>query len=129
MSIGIPSVGSSNLGDADVGFLYTIKDGGLYTVKDSGNTTQAEAIVVEAIQQVATLRGRLGGLQKNQIETNINSQNVALENVTAAESAIRDADIAQEVAAMTRSQILVQSTTAILKVANQMPQTALALLQ
>ena len=129
VSIGIPSVGSSNLGNADVGFLFTIKDGGIYTVKDIGNTTQAEKIVVEAIQQVATLRGRLGGLQKNQIETNINSQNIALENVTAAESAIRDADIAQEVAAMTRSQILVQSTTAILRVANQIPQTALSLLQ
>ena len=38
-------------------------------------------------------RGRLGGLQKNQIETNINSQRIALENVQAAESAIRDADM------------------------------------
>ena len=128
VSIGIPNVGSSNLGNADVGFLYTIKNGESHAV-NAQQTAQAEQIVVEAIQQVAILRGRLGGLQKNQIETNINSQNVALENVTAAESAIRDADIATEVAAMTRSQILVQSTTSILGIANQMPQIALSLLK
>lgn len=128
VSIGIPSVGSSNLGNADVGYLYTIKDGGSNAVS-AAHTADAERIVVEAIQQVAVLRGRLGGLQKNQIETNMNSQRVALENVTAAESAIRDADIATEVAAMTRAQILVQSTTSILGVANQLPQTALSLLQ
>jgi len=127
VSIGIPNVGSSNLGNADVGYLYTIKDGGSRAV-NAGFTSEAERILVEAIQQVAVLRGRLGGLQRNQIETNINSQRVALENVTAAESAIRDADIASEVAAMTRAQILVQSTTSILGVANQLPQTVLSLL-
>ena len=128
VSIGIPSVSSSNLGNADVGYLYTIKNGGSRAV-NANHTADAERVVTEAIQQVAVLRGRLGGLQKNQIETNINSQNVALENVTAAESAIRDADIATEVAAMTRSQILVSSTTSILGIANQMPQSALKLLQ
>jgi len=127
VSIGIPNMGSSNLGNADVGFLYTIKDGSSNSAS-SGNAMSAERIVVEAIDQVAVIRGRLGGLQRNQIETNINSQRVALENVTAAESAIRDADIAVEVAALTRSQILVQSTTSILGIANQLPQTALSLL-
>jgi len=127
VSIGIPSVGSSNLGNADVGFLYTIKDGGSQSII-GGNTMAAEKILVEAISQVAIIRGRLGGLQRNQIETNINSQRVALENVMAAESAIRDADIAVEVAALTRAQILVQSTTSILGVANQLPQNVLALL-
>ncbi len=128
VSIGIPNVGSSSLGNADVGYLYTIKDGGSRAV-NAGYTAEAERILVEAIQQVAVLRGRLGGLQRNQIETNINSQRVALENVTAAESAIRDADIASEVAAMTRAQILVQSTTSILGVANQLPQNVLSLLR
>lgn len=127
VSIGIPSVGSSNLGNADVGFLYTIKDGAANSVV-GGHTAQAEKILVEAINQVAIIRGRLGGLQRNQIETNINSQRIALENVQAAESAIRDADIAEEVAALTRAQILVQSTTSILGVANQLPQNVLALL-
>jgi len=127
VSIGIPNVGSSNLGNADIGYLYTIKDGGPNSIS-GGNSMSAERILMESINQVAVLRGRLGGLQANQIETNINSQRVALENVTAAESAIRDADIAVEVAALTRSQILVQSTTSILGIANQMPMNALALL-
>jgi flagellin len=62
------------------------------------------------------------------IETNNQQPTRRVGEVTAAESAIRDADIAVEVAALTRSQILVQSTTSILGIANQLPQTALSLL-
>ncbi len=127
VSVGVPSVSSTNLGNATLGFLNTINTVGANSLVGE-NATDAERIVVEAISQVAIIRGRLGGLQRNQIETNINSQRVALENVQAAESAIRDADIASEVAAMTRAQILVQSTTSILGLANQLPQTALQLL-
>ncbi len=127
VSIGIPSVGSSNLGSTLLGYLYTIKNGESNAI-NAGQTMQAEKIITEAISQVAIIRGRLGGLQRNQIETNINSQRVAKENVMAAESAIRDADVAAEVAALTRAQILVQSTTSILGIANQLPQNALALL-
>lgn len=128
VAIGIPSVSTSNLGNTTLGFLNTIKGSGTHSLL-GGNYTSAEKIVVEAISQVAIIRGRLGGLQKNQIETNINSQRVALENVQAAESAIRDADIAVEAAALTRAQILVQSTTSILGVANQIPSQVLSLLQ
>jgi flagellin len=127
VSVGIPSVASSNLGNATLGYLNTIRSVGSNSVVGE-NYMNAEKIVVEAINQVAVIRGRLGGLQRNQIETNINSQRIALENVQAAESAIRDADIASEVAAMTRAQVLVQSTTSILGLANQLPQNALALL-
>jgi flagellin len=127
VSIGLPSVSTSNLGNPIVGYLNTVKGSGSNSVI-GGNFQNAENIVQESISQVAVLRGRLGGLQKNQIETNMNSQKVALENVTAAESNIRDADFAEEVAALTRSQILVQSTTSVLGMANQMPQNALSLL-
>jgi flagellin len=127
VSIGIPSVSTSNLGNATVGFLNTINSAGSNSIVGE-NYEQAERIVVKSISQVAIIRGRLGGLQRNQIETNINSQRVAIENITAAESAIRDADIAVEVAALTRAQILVQSTTSILGLANQLPQNALSLL-
>jgi len=127
VSIGVPSVSSSNLGSTLLGYLYTIKNGEANAI-NAGQTQQAEKIITEAISQVAIIRGRLGGLQRNQIETNINSQRVAKENVMAAESAIRDTDVAAEVAALTRAQILVQSTTSILGIANQLPQNALALL-
>ncbi|MBC7782804.1 MAG: flagellin, partial [Burkholderiales bacterium] len=91
-------------------------------------TVQAQKIITEAIRQVATLRGRLGALQKNDLDSNSNSLNVALENVTASESAIRDADFAVETAALTRAQILVQANTSVLAQANSSPQNVLALL-
>ncbi|NLX14131.1 MAG: flagellin [Phycisphaerales bacterium] len=128
VSIGIPSVATSNLGNPVVGYLNTIKSAGSNAVI-AGNYQRAEEILEESISQVAVLRGRLGGLQRNQIETNMNSQRVALENVTAAESSIRDADFAVETAALTRAQVLLQSTTSVLGIANSMPQYALSLLQ
>jgi flagellin len=86
-------------------------------------------VLSEAIRQVANLRGRLGAFQKNILETNVNSLSVALENVTASESAIRDADFAAETAALTRAQILVQANTSVLAQANSAPQNVLALLR
>jgi flagellin len=127
VSIGLPSMATSNLGNATFGFLNTVNSAGDNSLI-GGNAVSAEKILSAAINQVAVIRGRLGGLQRNQIETNINSQRVALENVQAAESTIRDADIAAEVAAMTRAQILVQSTTSVLGLANQLPQSVLSLL-
>ena len=77
---------------------------------------------------MATLRGRLGALQKDVIDTNVNSLSVALENVTASESAIRDADFAEETAKLTRAQILVQANTSVLAQANTSSQSVIQLL-
>jgi flagellin len=110
-----------------VGFLSTLASGGDNSLL-SANTIQSQKILTTAIRQVATLRGRLGALQKDVLETNVNSLQIALENVTASESAIRDADFAAETAALTRSQILVQANTSVLAQANAAPQNVLALL-
>ena len=128
VSIGIPSINTSNLGNVTSGFLNSIGTGGASSLV-GGQYTSAEQIVSSAIEQVSVLSGRIGGFQANQLETNINSRRVAYENVKAAESAIRDTDYASEVAALTRAQVLVQSTTQILGISNQLPTTALALLQ
>ncbi len=128
ISIGIGSVATSRLGNNSEGFLNELGSGGDNSLV-SGNTTQAQRILNEAIKEVATLRGRLGALQKSVLETNVTSLSVALENVTAAESTIRDADFAMETAALTRSQILAQANTSVLSQANQAPQQVLALLQ
>ncbi len=125
--VGVPSTSTGNLGNTVYGFLNSIRSGNTNEVA-AGNFVAAEQIVSTAIDQVATLRGRLGSIQKNQLETNINSQQVALENVRSSESAIRDADIAVEVSALTRAQILVQSTQSTLQIANSQPQSVLALL-
>jgi flagellin len=127
VQIGIGAVATTKLGDQVSGFLSSIGSGGGNSLV-SGNSIQAQKILSTAIRQVATLRGRLGAFQKDILETNVNSLSVALENVTASESAIRDADFASETAAMTRAQILVQATTSVLAQANASPQNVLSLL-
>jgi flagellin len=127
-NIGIISVATTKLGNNVVGYLSGLESGGENSLV-SGNAVQAQKILSAAIRQVATLRGRLGAFQKDILETNVNSLSVALENVTASESAIRDADFAAETAAMTRAQILVQATTSVLAQANASPQSVLSLLR
>ncbi len=128
ISIGIPAITTSNLGNSVNGFLNTLGSGGTNEIVNSDNHPSAELIIGSAISQVATLSGRLGGFQANQIETNLNSVRTTLENVTASESAIRDTDYAVEVSNLTRAQIMLQTTVQMLGVANQLPQTVLSLL-
>ena len=125
--VGVGSVATTKLGDNVVGYLSTLASGGDNSLV-GGNAVQAQKVLSAAIKQVATLRGRLGAFQKNILETNTNSLSVALENVTASESAIRDADFAKETAALTRAQILVQANTSVLAQANSSPQNVLSLL-
>ena len=82
-----------------------------------------------AIIQVARLRGRLGAFEKNTLNTNMNSLQVAIENVTSSESSIRDADFAKETSNLTRAQILTQAGTSVLATANSTPQAVLSLLK
>ena len=81
-----------------------------------------------AIETVSTTRGQIGAYQ-NRLESMINSLGVASENAGAANSRIRDADVAKSVSEMVRTQILQQSTMAVLAQANQAPQMALQLLK
>jgi len=127
VNIGIQSVAASKLGNADVGFLNDIVTGGGSTLV-GGNSQAASKILETAIRQVAILRGRLGAFEKNTLETNQNSLSVALENVTASESSIRDADFAAETSNLTRAQILTQAGTSVLATANSTPQSVLSLL-
>ncbi|ACZ37996.1 flagellin [Sphaerobacter thermophilus] len=84
--------------------------------------------VVQAVKDVSQIRSSLGAYQ-NRLEHTINNLNVAVENLSASESRIRDADMAEEVVAMTRAQILQQAGTAVLAQANQAPQMVLSLLR
>jgi flagellin len=81
-----------------------------------------------AIQGVSTARAGLGAMQ-NRFEHVVNSVNVAIENLSASESRIRDTDMASEMVNFTRAQILSQAGTAMLAQANQAPQGVLRLLQ
>jgi len=73
------------------------------------------------------VRGDLGALQ-NRLDHTINNLSVTQENITDAESTIRDVDIAKEMMAYTKNNILVQSAQAMLAQANQLPQGVLQLL-
>ena len=81
-----------------------------------------------AINSVSFSRGDLGAIQ-NRLEHTINNLGVTTENMTAAESRIRDTDMAQEMMSYTKNNILVQAAQAMLAQANQLPQGVLQLLQ
>lgn len=84
--------------------------------------------IKSAINSVSSTRGDLGAIQ-NRLEHTINNLSVTSENMTAAESRIRDVDMANEMMAYTKNNILVQSSQAMLAQANQLPQGVLQLLQ
>ena len=132
-SVGLQSVSTGSLGSSlnsagAAEFLSSLASGGANTL-DSGNLVQAQKILDKSVKQVSQLRGRLGAFQKFTIGSTVNSLGVALENASAAESAIRDTDFAEETAKLTRSQILSQAATTVLAQANASPQLALSLLQ
>ena len=84
--------------------------------------------IKDAINYVSDVRGTLGATQ-NRLEHTINNLSVTTENMTAAESRIRDVDVAKEMMSYTKNNILVQSAQAMLAQANQTPQGVLQLLQ
>ena len=130
--MGVQSVGESRLGGTTLNgvryFLESIKSGQVNSLV-ADQAEEAALIVDQAINEVAVLRGRLGAFERNMIETNIRSLQIGLENITAAESQVRDADFAQETAALTRAQILAQAGTSVLATANLTSQSVLLLLQ
>lgn len=124
--IGIGSVSVARLGGT-AGKLFQLGSGESASLVNDPNT--ASQIVSEAINQVTSLRGRLGAFQATTLESNITSLSDTVANLQEAESTIRDADFAKESAALTRAQILVQSGTNVLALANQNPQSVLSLLR
>jgi flagellin len=93
----------------------------------SGATTAITALDA-AIKTVSTTRADLGAIQ-NRFDHTINNLNTTVENLTASESRIRDADMAQEMVQFTRNQILSQAGTSMLAQANQASQGVLSLLR
>ena len=102
--------------------------GGVGDITTAANAQTALTNVDKAIASVSDTRAGLGATQ-NRLEHKINNLNVAVENLSASESRIRDTDMASEMVNFTRSQILSQAGTAMLAQANQAPQGVLRLLQ
>jgi flagellin len=128
MQVGFKS-GSGNTLTMDLNQL-TISALGISSVNVSSSTNAQSALsnIDSAISAVATARAEYGSLQ-NRFEATIANLEISSENLTAAESRIRDADIAYETSQFTKNQVLVQTGIAVLAQANTLPQQALALLQ
>ncbi len=118
MVAGIDAVDSKNLG------LITA----VLKVTSQNNAERAISVIDGAIHKVSSIRSQLGAIQ-NRLEHTIANLGVAAENLTAAESRIRDADMAKEMMAFTKQQILMQSGMAMLAQSNGLPQNVLQLLR
>jgi flagellin len=115
---------SVTIGDMSAATLMTA----VGDIKTKATAQAALTNLDTAIGTVSTERAGLGAVQ-NRLEHKINNLNVAVENLSASESRIRDTDMAQEMVSFTRSQILSQAGTAMLAQANQASQGVLRLLQ
>ncbi len=113
--VNITSVTSSNLGLDDL------------NVGTNQGAIEATEELRSVITALTNIRARVGATQ-NRLVTAINTQNAAIENLTAAESNIKDADLAHELADLTKQQILVQSSSAMIGQANLFPQGVIQLL-
>jgi flagellin len=112
----------------DITAVATAITGVAANVTGAGPTAADFTSLDDQIKAVSSARATLGASQ-NRFESTINSLNVAIENLSASESRVRDADMAQEMVGFTRAQILSQAGTAMLAQANQASQGVLSLLR
>lgn len=103
-------------------------DLGSINISTREGASDAMSKIKTAINTVSTQRGKLGAIQ-NRLEHTINNLGVTTENITAAESRIRDVDMAKEMMEFTKNSVLMQSAQAMLAQANMQPQSVLQLLQ
>ena len=126
-TIGIDGLYSQQLGSAVLGRLSTLKSGGVNSLlNDPG---QASAIATKAAEQVAQSQGRIGGFQKFQVRTALNTQNATKAGLEAARSIIGDVDYATATAELNRQQVLLQVSISLLGLANQQSSQVLSLLR
>ena len=96
-------------------------------LEDITAANKAIDTINSAINQVSTYRAQLGAAQ-NRLEHTVNNLKVTSENITAAESRIRDTDMADEITAFTKNNILLQASQSMLAQSNSVPQSVLSLL-
>ncbi len=128
VTVSINSMSSSSLGtiSSTTGLsLNSLKTSGIATNAAAGS---AIAIIRASIEDVSMTRAELGALQ-NRLEHTINNLGVTTENMSSAESRIRDTDMAKEMMTFTKNNILSQAAQAMLAQANQVPQGVLQLLR
>ena len=126
-TIGIDALFSYGLGGGDTGgVLSDLKSGGSASLTSDVST--ALNVINKAIGDVANARGRIGGFQKFQVQTTVNSLNAAKAGLTDAKSLIGDTDFAKQTAELNRQQVLLNTSIALLGLANQKAASVLSLL-
>lgn len=123
--IALQNMTSSALGKGLSGNMWTSLS--KIDVTTSQGAQDSQAIVDAAMNEVSNARGTLGSFQKNTLESNLTNLRIASQNLTAAESQIRDTDMAQEMSNFVKNQILLQAGVAMLAQGNQVPQVVLSL--
>ena len=126
----IRDLGNSTTGAANaaLGTIAVTESNSGVSILTQAGSNAAIAVIDAAIDSVSAQRAGLGALQ-NRLESTLNSLGVARENLTAAESTIRDVDMAAEMMRFTQNNILTQASQAMLAQANQIPQGVLQLLR
>ena len=124
-SIGLRSMGTTQLSNSLTGNMFSSL--AQIDVTSVAGAQDSQAAIDAAINEVSTSRGTLGSFQKNTLESNLRNLRIAAQNLTAAESQIRDTDMAAEMSEFTKNQILLQAGTSMLAQANQVPQIVLSL--
>ncbi|WP_379138044.1 flagellin Hag [Paenibacillus sp. sgz500958] len=133
ISLSINAMDAASLGVADssgasaTGSTAATASAGI-SISSQASANAAITTINTAIQTVSTERAKLGAYQ-NRLEHTINNLNTSSENLTAAESRIRDVDMAKEMMSQTKNNILAQAAQAMLAQANQQPQGVLQLLR
>ncbi len=131
VELALQSISTGNLGGVVIdGETYTLADlsgGGSLNIVD-GNTEGAQLAISAAINEISTMRGRLGALQRNTIHAGIESRKIAIENTAAANSQISDTDFASELVNLRRAQLLQGASLAALKLTIGAQSGVLALL-
>jgi len=122
VNISISAMDATTLG------VDTSINGGTLTIADGASAEAAITTVNDAINTVSSERSQLGAMQ-NRLQHKINNLDTSAENLQAAESRIRDLDMAKEMTEFTKNNILVQAATSMLAQANAAPQGVLSLLQ
>ncbi len=127
------TIGDLTVSEAELGFVTSeLVDGAKFTINGSDVSSRETAsgsvtAINKAIETVSTERSKLGAMQ-NRLEHTISNLGTSAENLQAAESRIRDLDMAEEIMAFTKNNILQQAATAMLAQANMAPQSVLQLL-
>ncbi len=126
-TVGIDGMYTAQLGNSTDGYLASLASGGSNSLLN--DPSGAATIARKAADQIATVRGRIGGFQKFQVRTALTSLGDLKEGLEQARGVIRDVDYAAESADLSRTNVLMQSALSMLGIANQQSASVLSLLR